>query len=185
MNAPAHDPITRAIHWIVAVLVATAYGVALVREGLPKGDLRTFLLTFHMWIGMGVFVLTIARIGWRSAAPTIEPAPGTPPMRLAARAVHVGLHLMLLALPLIGLLAAWGKGRPVTLFGLMPLASPLPIDRDLGGRLEDLHQLAGHGLMILAGLHAAAAIAHQWVLKDGTLARMLPLVRGRATASAE
>jgi len=185
MTAPAHDPITRAIHWIVAVLVATAYGVAILREDLPKGDFRSFLLGFHMWIGMAVFLLSIVRLGWRPAAPALDPAPGTPAMRMAARAVHVALYLMLLALPLIGLLAAWGKGRPVTLFGLMPLASPLPIDRELGGRLEDLHQLAGHALMILAGLHAAAAIAHQWVMKDGTLARMLPLVRGRTPSAAE
>jgi cytochrome b561 len=185
MTRTTHDPITRSIHWIIAVLVATAYGVALVREDLPKGDLRTFLLAFHMWIGMGVFLLSIARLGWRAAAPAVEPAPGTPPMRLLARAAHVALYLALLALPLVGLLAAWGKGRPVTLFGLMPLAPLVPIDRGLGERLEDLHQLAGHAVMILAGLHAAAAIAHQWVLKDGTLARMLPLVRGRATSAAE
>jgi cytochrome b561 len=185
MTSPTYDPITRAIHWIVAVLVATAYGVALVREEMPKGDLRTFLLAFHMWIGMGVFVLSIARLGWRAAGPAVAPAPGTPTMRLMARAAHVALHLALLALPLIGLLAAWGKGRPVTFFGLMPIAAPLPIDRGLGERLEDLHQVAGHALMILAGVHAAAAIAHQWVLKDGTLARMLPRIGAPNTVGAE
>ena len=185
MTRTTYDPITRSIHWIVAVLVATAYGVALVREDLPKGDLRTFLLAFHMWIGMGVFVLSIARLGWRAAAPAVEPAPGTPPLRLLARLVHVALHLALLALPLVGLLAAWGKGRPVTLFGLMPLPALVPIDRGLGERLEDLHQLAGHAVMILAGLHAVAAIAHQWVLKDGTLARMLPGIGAPNTVGAE
>lgn len=185
MTSPTYDPMTRAIHWIIAVLVAAAYGVALGREEMPKGDLRTFLLAFHMWIGMGVFVLSVARLGWRAAAPAVEPVPGTPTMRLLARGAHVALYLALLALPIVGLLAAWGKGRPVTFFGLMPLPSPLPIDRELGGSLEDLHQLAGHAIMILAGVHAAAAIVHQWVLKDGTLARMLPLVRGRAISAAE
>ena len=185
MTPAHHDPITRTIHWIIALAVAAAYAVAVVREDLPKGDFRTFLLGLHMWIGMAVVALSVVRLVWRSAAPAIDPTPGTPAMRLAAKAVHVALYLLLLLLPLIGLLAAWGKGRSVTLFGLMPLLPPIAIGKDLGERLEDLHGLVGHGVMILAGLHAVAAIAHQWVLKDGTLGRMLPFLAGPESRAAE
>ena len=180
MTRTDHDPVTRSIHWFIAVAVAAAYAVAVVREELPKGDFRTFLLGLHMWVGMAVLALSVVRLAWRVGAPTVDPAPGTPPMRLFAKAAHVALYAALLLLPVVGLLAAWGKGRSVTLFGLVPLLPPVPIDRDLGDRLEDLHGLVGHAVMILAGLHAAAAIVHQWVLKDGTLGRMLPLVRGPA-----
>ena len=180
-----HDPFTRAVHWVIALAVAAAYAVAVVREDLPKGDFRSFLLGLHMWIGMTVLALSIVRLVWRSAAPAVEPVPGTPTIRLLAKAAHVALYAALLLLPVVGLLAAWGKGRSVTLFGLMPLLPPFPIDKDLGGRLEDLHGLAGHAVMILAGLHAAAAIVHQWVLKDGTLGRMLPFLAGPESRAAE
>jgi cytochrome b561 len=185
MTRSLHDPITRSIHWFIAIAVAAAYAIVLLREDLPKGDFRTFLLALHMWIGMAVLALSVVRLVWRGAAPAVEPAPGTPLARLLAKAAHVALYLALLLLPVIGLLSAWGKGRPVTFFGLMPLLPPISIGRELGGELEDLHGLVGHAVMILAGLHAAAAIAHQWVLKDGTLGRMLPFVRGPQRSAAE
>ena len=185
MTRTQYDPITRAIHWIVAVAVAAAYAIGMAREELPKGDFRTFLLGLHMWMGMAVLGLTVVRLAWRTAAPAVEPVPGTPTIRVLAKAAHLALYATMLLVPLIGLLAAWGKGRPVTLFGLMPLLPPISLDRDFAGRLEDLHEVAGHAMMALAGLHAAAAIAHQWVLKDGTLGRMLPLVRGPERSAAE
>jgi cytochrome b561 len=185
MTPTHHDPITRSIHWIIALAVAAAYAVAVVREELPKGDFRTFLLGLHMWIGMAVLGLSVVRLAWRTAAPAIDPTPGTPAIRLAAKAAHIALYIALLLLPVVGLLAAWGKGRSVTLFGLMPLLPPIAIDRETGGRLEDLHGLVGHAVMILAGLHAAAAIGHQWLLKDGTLGRMLPFLGGANRSAAE
>ena len=185
MTSTQHDPLTRAIHWTIALAVAAAYAIAVIREDLPKGDFRTFLLGLHMWIGMVVLALSVVRLVWRTAAPAIDPAPGTPALRLLAKAAHVALYAALLLLPVIGLLAAWGKGRPVTFFGLMPLLPPFDIGKDLGGRLEDLHGLVGHTVMILAGLHAAAAIGHQWVLKDGTLGRMVPFLAGPRSRAAE
>ena len=185
MTRTHHDPLTRVLHWTIAIAVAAAYAIAVVREDLPKGDFRTFLLGLHMWVGMAVLGLSVVRLVWRSAAPAIDPTPGTPAIRLLAKAAHVALYLALLLLPVVGLLGAWGKGRSVTLFGLMPLLPPFPIGKELGGQLEDLHGLVGHAVMILAGLHAAAAIAHQWVLKDGTLGRMLPFLGGPERAAAE
>jgi cytochrome b561 len=38
-----------------------------------------------------------------------------------------------------------------------------------------VHQLLGTTIIWLAGLHAAAAIFHQIVLRDRTLRRMLPV----------
>jgi cytochrome b561 len=38
----------------------------------------------------------------------------------------------------------------------------------------EVHQFLGDAIMWIAGLHAAAAIFHRLVLKDGLLASMLP-----------
>jgi len=37
-----------------------------------------------------------------------------------------------------------------------------------------MHEVLANALVILAGLHALAALAHHWLLKDRTLLRMLP-----------
>ena len=52
--------------------------------------------------------------------------------------------------------------------------SPWPADRAFARNLKGIHEWLAHGLMALAALHAAAALVHHWVFKDGTLARMLP-----------
>ena len=47
-------------------------------------------------------------------------------------------------------------------------------DRALSHQFEDLHNLLGWGLVIVAGGHAVAALFHRYVLKDGVLRRMIP-----------
>jgi cytochrome b561 len=62
------------------------------------------------------------------------------------------------------------------LFGLSlpPLVAP---DKGLAEQVETLHVTIGVAGYWLIGLHAAAALFHQYVLKDGTLRRMLPFAR--------
>jgi cytochrome b561 len=43
----------------------------------------------------------------------------------------------------------------------------------------DVHEFLGDAIMWFAGLHAAAAIYHHLVLKDGVLSSMLPEKRTR------
>lgn len=176
MTTHRYDPVSLSLHWFTAFAVIAAYAIGLGREALPKGDFRTALLGLHMSLGMLVMVLAIVRITWRSlfAAPVAPVTSSHGPADLAAKFAHLALYGTMLAIPVIGLLAAWTKGRPVDFFGLMALPSPIGLDRALAKGLENAHEIAGHLMMALAGIHALAAIGHQFILKDGTLSRMLP-----------
>ena len=44
----------------------------------------------------------------------------------------------------------------------------------LAGQLKEVHEWLGIAGYWLIGLHAAAGIAHHYVLRDNTLVRMLP-----------
>lgn len=177
MTAHRYDPVSQSLHWFTAIAVIAAYAIGVGREGLPKGDLRAALLGLHMSLGMLVMALTVVRIVWRSViAKPVEPGrQPSKPADFAARLAHLALYASMLAIPLIGLLAAWTKGRSIEFFGLVALPSPIGVDRVLAKGLENAHEIAGHLMMSLAGLHAAAAIGHQFILKDGTLSRMLPV----------
>ena len=170
-----YDPFAMSLHWLIALLVITCYAVGIYREGLPKTDFRAWLLSFHMWLGMAVLILTVVRIGWRKIMPPPPHLPAPRMQTLAAKAGHFALLLFTILLPVIGLLAAWLKARNVTFFGYFPLPSPFAVDKLLAGNLEHLHEFAAHGMMLLAGGHAMIAILHQYMLRDGTLGRMLPL----------
>ena len=92
---------------------------------------------------------------------------------LAAKAGHALLYLFLIALPLSGWYAASRLGVPVSFFGFQ---LPAITERVQGapGLIADIHENAGTIILYLAGLHAAMAVWHQYVLRDGTLQRMSP-----------
>ena len=50
----------------------------------------------------------------------------------------------------------------------------VPGDRALVHQIGDWHALAADAVVIVAGLHSAAALFHHFVLRDATLRRMLP-----------
>lgn len=174
-----YDPITMSLHWIVALAVLAAYAIGLVREELPKGDFRAWLLTLHMSLGVLVLALTFVRVGWRMLTPAPTALASAPMAALAARLAHLALYAAMITIPLVGLLAAWTKGRVVGVFSAFIIPSPVALDTALAKTLEDAHGLAAHAFMILAAVHALAAIGHHLVLKDATLARMLPFVTPR------
>jgi cytochrome b561 len=71
----------------------------------------------------------------------------------------------------------FARGGAVPVFGLFDIASPWPADRAFSRSVREIHELLADGVMILAGLHAAAAPAHHWLFRDRTLLRMLPSAR--------
>lgn len=168
-----HDLVTRSLHWFVAVMVLAIYAIGLGREALPKGDFRTLLLSLHMSLGIGLMAALMFRMAWRLFAPPVEPVPTANSIRIAARLGHLGLYALMVAVPVIGLLAAWLKGRTVGFFGV-PVLSPFAVERDAAKWLEDAHEISAHALVALAGIHAVAALIHHVVLRDQTLRRMLP-----------
>ena len=105
----------------------------------------------HVAAGLLVLGLTLLRLGLRFKNGAPPPVEGQSPiLTLASSMVHGLLYLVLLALPITGL-AAWFGG--IT---------------DLGSVHGVLYTL---GLVLVAG-HVAAALFHQFVLKDRLLARM-------------
>jgi cytochrome b561 len=49
-----------------------------------------------------------------------------------------------------------------------------PFDRPARRELKEIHNYVAWAIIIVAGLHAAAALYHHYVLKDRVLKRMLP-----------
>lgn len=168
-----YDAVTQGLHWLIAALVLAAYGLGLGREAVPKGEMRALVLSLHMTLGLAIVALMTVRIAWRLAAPDVAPVPMSPGMQRISRLAHAALYGLLLAVPLVGLAAAWLKGRSVGFAG-WPVPNPLGVDVATAKMLEEAHEVLANGMMLLAGLHAGAAIVHHRLIKDDTLRRMLP-----------
>lgn len=80
----------------------------------------------------------------------------------------------MIALPLTAVTGAWLEGHPLTLLRGLEIAPPFASNHDVGARPASLHGWLGDAIMWLAGIHAAAAIFHHLVLRDGVLVSMLP-----------
>ena len=143
-------------------------------------NLAWLMLVFPA-LGVLIMALTAFRLLWRSAAPTVEPLQRPYWLYLAAKTMQVALYLLLVAIPATGVLMMAAKGRSFEVFGLFSMAPLIAPDRALGHSLADVHEVLANVMIGLVGLHTGAALLHQWVLRDGALARMLPFGRtGRA-----
>jgi cytochrome b561 len=176
-----YDALSQAFHWITAIAVVIAFILGpegfgrLMHDGIDPATRSD--IVWHESLGILVLVLTVTRLLWvaaRPAAPKFEMAGW---MHLASKLTHLALWTLLLALPATALLALGGEGHPLTLLGgvrvdQMPLiaGSRLAELADWG----DVHGFLGDAILVLAGLHAVAAIYHHVRLKDGVLKSMLP-----------
>jgi cytochrome b561 len=167
-----------AIHWLSLVLIAAVYCLMEFREYWPKGDpVREGMKAWHYTLGLTVLAITLGRIVVRLANPAPPIVPEPPQwQRMLARVVHLALYALLLAMPLMGwlILSAEGETIPFWGFELPALAAK---SKDFAELVEDWHETGGKIGYALIGLHAAASLFHHYVVRDNTLARMMPGTR--------
>jgi cytochrome b561 len=167
--------VAQLLHWATAVLVLAAFlygpGGSEARVYAASGDFDRHL---HETLGTSVFVLAVVRVIWRLFDRRPEPAPVSRWMGLAAIAVQLALYLLLFAVPLSAILGAWLEGHPLAYLGGLSIAAPVPASHELGATIATIHTWLGDVILWVAGLHALAALHHQFILKDGVLASMLP-----------
>jgi cytochrome b561 len=182
LNTPTrYGALGQSLHWLTVVFVCAAY---LLSEEGPESQVyappRAAALTWHETCGMIVLALVLARLVWRM----VDSAPAEPPMPagmlLTARIVHWALYLLLVAAPVTAITGAWLGGHPVRLMGIAPIGPFFSPSHDLGESLANLHGSLGNAIVWIAGLHAAAALFHHFVLRDRVLVAMLPFRRTEA-----
>ena len=163
------------LHWATLLLIVAVYACIELRGLFPKGsDLRESLKAWHFTLGLSVLILAAVRLGLylRGPNPLIRPTP--PNWQIAAsRIVHVALYAFLIGMPIVGWLLLSSEAKDVPFFGL-DLPPLIGADRNRAEQLEELHETIGNIGYALIGIHAAAALAHHYVVRDNTLLRMLP-----------
>jgi cytochrome b561 len=120
-------------------------------EGLPISTTDQALGSAHYWVGISVLLLALLRLILRLTLGAPQVA-GTSPrwIQIAAHASHGLFYLLLVAAPILGLLAFYA-----------------------GDPWGDIHSLSKPAFIILIVIHALAALYHQFWLKDGALTKMV------------
>jgi cytochrome b561 len=171
----AWPPALRIMHWVMAALVLGALfiGVTMVQVVHDPGE-RFELTQTHKSIGVAILGLALGRLCLRIRATAPMPEPPAPLLMNAAKAVHIALYVLLLAMPLSGwLMASTTPVRvPTSIFALFDLPYPLAPDFTTYRFVHGIHVASAISLASLVALHIAATLVHSLVWRDHTVRRM-------------
>lgn len=145
-SVSTYGAVSRTHHWLGAVLVLAMLGIGLYFPDLPPGAPRTYWRTLHIAIGTGLLPLVAFRLGWRLTTR----APARPAL---AHAMHRLMMATLVAMLASGVLMQWFDGRPIGLFDLLRIASPLTPSALWHERMALLHGVLAWSLVGLIVVH--------------------------------
>jgi cytochrome b561 len=167
------------LHWLIALLIAA--NMELFADHWVRAAIDT-----HKSIGISVLGLVLLRILWRIGhPPPALPYSFAPWERRLASAGHIGLYVLMLAIPLTGWMhdSAWKKAAeyPMQLFYTVPwpridlIQQIEPQYKEyLHGLFGTVHQSLGWALLVLLVAHIGAVIKHHVKDKEPIVQRMLP-----------
>ncbi|PTE06974.1 cytochrome b [Mesorhizobium helmanticense] len=148
------------LHWAIATLIVLQLVIgedikpayrAFSRGNAPTAD-DVFNANIHVYVGLAVLVLAV----WRLAARLRSGVPAAPPeesvlLKRIAATTHFLLYLFIFGMPITGALAWYFD------FAAM----------------GEIHELAKPVIIVVVGLHAAAALWQHFFVKSDVLVRML------------
>lgn len=183
MRAPAgpstlaqpYDPVAKAFHWLVVLLLVAQYTTKLILPYVLPKTAEDAINAWHLSIGSTILLVTLLRLAWRLTHPPPPPPADLPPgLRLLSRATHWAFYAVLIVLPLLGWITANAYGVTVYLAGLIPLPALVAPDKAFAERIGGAHGVLALLLLALIALHVAGALYHALVKRDGVIQRMLP-----------
>ena len=169
-----YDGVAMTLHWITAILVVTLFSLAHIWDFFPhNGTVQLTLQTAHVSLGVVLATVVIIRLIWRIASRHRLPPAASGFNGLAARGMHYFLYILLVAMAVAGFGKRWVRHHGVEFFGLH-IPPPVTLDPAWRQAFNFIHHWGAWIIITLAGLHAAAALFHHFVLRDAVLRRMLP-----------
>lgn len=168
-----YNRVLQLIHWLTAIVVLGMFAV-----GLWMMDLSYYSEWYrtaphwHKSIGILLASVTIFRVIWKlvTSSPKVE---GNLLEIVAAKLMHIYLYANLFALFISGYLISTEDGRGIDVFNwfTVPGAGALFAQQsDIAGTV---HLYAAWSLVIMAALHALAALKHHFINQDNTLRKMI------------
>ncbi|MGP8306814.1 cytochrome b [Vibrio sp. YIC-376] len=168
-----YNALTRALHWLSAICIVGLFAV-----GLWMVDLSYYSAwyrtapDYHRSVGILLAIATLVRIVWKHMSASPKPE-GKPLEVTAAKFAHSLMYLLLITIFVSGYLISTSDGRGIEVFNwfTVPGAGELfPNQSDLAGAI---HFYVAWAVILIAGLHALAALKHHFIDKDNTLRKML------------
>ncbi|CAK7010569.1 MAG: hypothetical protein KER_00389 [Kerstersia gyiorum] len=169
--------VTRVLHGAMALLFAWQFLGMAIKLSQGRTPLAAFFVGTHAPVGTLLLMLLAVRLIWAGGNLRHRPPQGQGWQALAARLGHGMLYLLMLMVPLLAGLRAYGSGRGLNVWGWQVLpATGAKVDWMMAPG-NALHGVLAWCLLALIGGHIAMALWHRVVLRDGVMARMFGPLR--------
>ena len=171
-SSDRYGAVSRGLHWAVAVLILWQFlgmGLKLI---FGRNEFVGFFVGTHQPVGFVIFWLVVFRALWALASRKRRPDHGTGMLAKAAAAGHLLLYALMIAIPTLALLRAWGGTRGFAPLGFEVFA-PREVEIAWATSLAGLlHGELGWVLAVLIVGHIAMVAVHERFWRDGTLRKM-------------
>jgi cytochrome b561 len=168
-----YDGIARTLHWLIVLLIVVQFMLGWTMPDIHRDTMPDGLIAWHLKVGVTIIAVMVIRIAWRISHPS-PPADVPRTLAVLSRATHILLYAALIGAPVLGWINASSRGWAVALPGGVPLPALSAKGASFGHAMGDVHSVLAWVLLVLIGLHIAAALFHQLVLKDNVMHRMVP-----------
>jgi cytochrome b561 len=176
-DGTSYDTVAIALHWTTALLVFVLFGLAKTWDWFAKPTQES-LQSLHVSLGILLAAVIVARLAWRWMPGHQVRSLECGWVKLASKGAHYLLYVLLAVQVALGFAFRWAQGHPADFFGLFGIAGPFgQLGRPVRHQIHELHEWVGWAIVVIALLHALAALYHHYVLKDRVLMRMLPGTR--------
>jgi len=189
-SSERYTAIAITLHWLVAFGLGSMIALG---KNMHDADHRPieWMFQLHKSVGITILILMIARLVWRLMNPPPPlPADMKPLEKRASHWVHIGLYLLVFALPLSGwiMVSVSPFSIATVLYGTIgwPHIAGLPelaleTRQSIYPTVEEVHEIMSWLLIALFALHVIGAIKHELSDDEGVLKRMIPRLFGKTT----
>ena len=160
---------TAVFHWLIFLLVAAALLLGHYLADEASAAQKMSLLPVHFLIGDAILLLTVLRIYFRKKDGEPAPANANPLLNKIAAATHGLLNLSLIGVAITGMVTVVSSG----VIEVLKKGDPTLLPDFEKVRAREVHELFIGVMVVLVAFHFAAALYHQFVVKDNLMRRIM------------
>lgn len=162
-NSPKeYGLVSKAIHWLMALLLILLIGAGIYMGQLPKEDpARLQIFATHKSLGVLALALVVLRMLWLriSKAPAL-PRAFSVREQFLVNGLQTLLYLLMLLVPVAGYTMSVAAGHPVAFFGLH-LPNLVNENKDVAGIAHQFHVALAFAMAAVILAHIAGALKHR------------------------
>jgi len=160
---------TAATHWLIFILIVAALALGIWLDDSENTAQKLSVYPLHFLIGDAVLLLVLLRIYFRKKDGEPAPANANPLLNKVAAATHVLMNLSVIALAISGIATVATSG----LIDALKAGDPSLIPDFHKVDAKEFHELFLGVTLLLVAFHVAAALYHQFIVKDNLLRRIM------------